>query len=798
MIQKKLKQLSKGKLGNIMLDVLIFLFGVILLISVYNVVQVRVLGNDYSSFFGYSIFEVQTGSMEPEISKGDWIIVKEGDTFELNDIVTFKQDENFITHRIIERYNETFITQGDANNKEDDPIVLSQIVGEVVGVIPLFGFFRVTLFNPYVLIALILTLYIFNMNLEGKRGNKMIGKIKDLIKKFINDKPESKKKDSFFADDDKGKSFENIEKKKFSFIEKVEDHSGDEFKTDEEKAKEERIEEELSKTMFFRKVTVNEDEEIEEVEDEEPEEVKEDDYEAFTNYIPEHEEEEEEIVEQAPAPVQAPYAPVYEAPRENLNDYSKITIPVDDEAPFARSVREEIEEDEEEEDDYEEEVIKSTPKRARREVKDTIIESDEIEESEDDEDEDKVKLEMIFSKPEHKKSKNIISRCMSIKEEEILEIIEVIMDQTKMLSNEASIKKALIKSYIESKYYNIFSDSVVSLESKKTVKKLRYLVDDKTTVISEANGFSKSERTNAKKTLARIGFALEEDAARLAKLYSGNDRSYEVKLEKYVMLMMLVAKLEYLITVDLNMKQRKILYAREIIKFISDYSIDNDNLESTMRSVIHSQKAHRSATKYFLEKLNTEMFELVYNQFKTDKNKFLIDLKHNLTFSSAYNDDIIDRTYKEGIVSENKLNVELALLQARLASDMISQNFSNEYLVYVPISLCKKESKLERLFRQNNEEYAKKNVLYLIDYDEFMKHSVVIKNLRKNGFRISALIGPGTAFTSKNKTSLGLSEYIFIDKSAGVGEIEKIIFDNFKDKIMKEDIYSKLEIVGEE
>ena len=64
------------KLINIVLDIIIFIFGVILLISIYNSIQVKLLGNDYSSFFGYTIFEVQTGSMADAINAGDWIIVK--------------------------------------------------------------------------------------------------------------------------------------------------------------------------------------------------------------------------------------------------------------------------------------------------------------------------------------------------------------------------------------------------------------------------------------------------------------------------------------------------------------------------------------------------------------------------------------------------------------------------------------------------------------------------------------------------------------------------------------------------
>ena len=99
---------NTNKAINILLDILIGFFGIVLLITIYNWVQVKILDNDYSSFFGYSIFEVQTNSMADTINAGDWIIVKYSKKYDLNDIVTFKEDGNFITHRVVNIYNGTF------------------------------------------------------------------------------------------------------------------------------------------------------------------------------------------------------------------------------------------------------------------------------------------------------------------------------------------------------------------------------------------------------------------------------------------------------------------------------------------------------------------------------------------------------------------------------------------------------------------------------------------------------------------------------------------------------------------
>ena len=103
------------KIVSIFLDVLIIIFGFILLVFIYKNIQTKILGNDYSSLFGYSAFEVVTGSMEGEledsISVGDWIIVKYTNNIQLKDIITYEKDGSFITHRVIEEYNGTYITK---------------------------------------------------------------------------------------------------------------------------------------------------------------------------------------------------------------------------------------------------------------------------------------------------------------------------------------------------------------------------------------------------------------------------------------------------------------------------------------------------------------------------------------------------------------------------------------------------------------------------------------------------------------------------------------------------------------
>ncbi len=93
------------------------------------------------SIFGYRLFYVVSGSMEPEIPVGSLLIVGESDEYRVGDVITFVSTDQTIkgypnTHRIIdikEKNGELlYITKGDANAIQDtDPVLAKDIIGKV-------------------------------------------------------------------------------------------------------------------------------------------------------------------------------------------------------------------------------------------------------------------------------------------------------------------------------------------------------------------------------------------------------------------------------------------------------------------------------------------------------------------------------------------------------------------------------------------------------------------------------------------------------------------------------------------
>ena len=107
--------------------ILIALVALYLVSAVYN----KFFNKDGNFLIGkYYIFQIATGSMEHELVAGDYIVVEKTDNYKVGDIITYREDGYYITHRINQMDENKIITKGDANNSSDSPISKDKIVGK--------------------------------------------------------------------------------------------------------------------------------------------------------------------------------------------------------------------------------------------------------------------------------------------------------------------------------------------------------------------------------------------------------------------------------------------------------------------------------------------------------------------------------------------------------------------------------------------------------------------------------------------------------------------------------------------
>ena len=104
----------------------------LVLLCVYTFIATDVLKKDYVNVFGYTYFVVASGSMSGTIEVDDVIFVRITKDVKTNDIITYKSKEgDLITHRLINKNGNTYITKGDVNNAVDDAVTQDQIIGKV-------------------------------------------------------------------------------------------------------------------------------------------------------------------------------------------------------------------------------------------------------------------------------------------------------------------------------------------------------------------------------------------------------------------------------------------------------------------------------------------------------------------------------------------------------------------------------------------------------------------------------------------------------------------------------------------
>lgn len=147
------------------------------LISSYRVYKGKEIIPNILGLYG---FTVSTGSMEPTIKTGDYLISRKikSDDIKVGDIITFIEEDTIITHRVSEiitnQDEETmFITKGDGNNVEDDTTVMSEnIISKYIFKIPMIGYVLdyFKYMNQISKIGILLLMCLIYLNIDKKKS----------------------------------------------------------------------------------------------------------------------------------------------------------------------------------------------------------------------------------------------------------------------------------------------------------------------------------------------------------------------------------------------------------------------------------------------------------------------------------------------------------------------------------------------------------------------------------------------------------------------------------------------------
>lgn len=100
-------------------------------------ILVRVFVYQKFDIFGFRLYQIMSGSMEPTIHVGDAVITKEVPELNEGDILAYENGQAITVHRVIKVYTEgdkrMYEAQGDNNNAPDQGLIMpEQVKGKVV------------------------------------------------------------------------------------------------------------------------------------------------------------------------------------------------------------------------------------------------------------------------------------------------------------------------------------------------------------------------------------------------------------------------------------------------------------------------------------------------------------------------------------------------------------------------------------------------------------------------------------------------------------------------------------------
>lgn len=160
--------MDKKKVWKVTKDIVSVVLFLLLLTLSFQGFKVNANKDYIPSLFNHIYLNVLSGSMEPEFSPNDLIIgkkVKDTSTLNVGDIITFRDGQSLVTHRIVEVKDNgnSFVTKGDANETNDfDELSSENIVAKYTMHIPMIGYL-VSKFYDFKFQALLYAILLFSI-----------------------------------------------------------------------------------------------------------------------------------------------------------------------------------------------------------------------------------------------------------------------------------------------------------------------------------------------------------------------------------------------------------------------------------------------------------------------------------------------------------------------------------------------------------------------------------------------------------------------------------------------------------
>lgn len=136
----------------------------------------------------------------------------------------------------------------------------------------------------------------------------------------------------------------------------------------------------------------------------------------------------------------------------------------------------------------------------------------------------------------------------------------------------------------------------------------------------------------------------------------------------------------------------------------------------------------------FLDKFETDEFSLVFENANFDENFYFVELQHNIKMPMQYSESAINKVFTEGIIAEDKLQIEYILLSTVAIRDIVNGNFKDCYIAEFETSLFKKKQKLNGILALIENQALQEKINLNIKYADYIKNQKSVLEYIKRGF----------------------------------------------------------------
>ena len=329
--------------------------------------------------------------------------------------------------------------------------------------------------------------------------------------------------------------------------------------------------------------------------------------------------------------------------------------------------------------------------------------------------------------------KNIMDMYLNFTEKRIKKYMKLIY--TRFYDEE--IVSEYLKTYINARYYNIQNTNKPARAFYlRIIDELEY--KEQILMKKDSNNQNSKMINNVKKVFAYI-------------LFFDNVRKIE-NFKKIESLREIIKKIMEIVTAEFNVKTSK-EKEEELYK-----EITSDMLEIDV----------------FLDKFETDEFSLSFESCEQRENLYFSKIEHNVKIPMQYSDVAINKVFNEGIIAEDKLQVEYILLSIIIIRDIIEGNFNDSYISEFASTLFKKKTKLESLLSIIDNQALQEKINIKIEYADYLKNQKMVLDYINRGYKF-AIILDNTIKKIEDVEKLKIFNIIIASKNL---EINKLLKQN--------------------